>query len=453
MRTLALVLALVAAPGGPLGGAAAAVEPGAAPAPARLVLTAAIDGVITQATRDYVRSALGQAHDRGAEALLLEMDTPGGLLEATRELVQSILDAPVPVLVYVTPPGARAGSAGVFVTLAAHVAAMAPTTHIGAAHPVSLFGGGNDEVMARKIENDTAAWARSLALARGRSADWAEKAVRESASLPAEEALAAGVIDLIAPDTDSLMAAIDGRVIPLASGSVTLHTRGARLEALARSPTQQVAQALANPDLLYGLLLLGLFLLFLEYKSPGLILPGATGAALLLLVLVAQLVPVNWFGVLLILAATGLLIAEIYVTSFGLLAAAGLACLVAGSYLLFDVPGSPLQVAEPLIWGVAGGFAAIVLGVGALLVRAQKQGPTSGPEAMAGEIGVLTAAVAPGQPGRVYLRGSYWPAVANQELATGSRVEVLRLESARCVVRPVAQAPANPGPEGPGGGN
>ncbi|MEW6754037.1 MAG: NfeD family protein [Candidatus Latescibacterota bacterium] len=407
---------------------------------------------ITNATRDYLRDAIRRAEAEGAAALLIEMDTPGGLLEATRGLVQSMLEARVPIVVYVAPPGARAGSAGVFITLAAHVAAMAPTTHIGAAHPVSLFGGAGDEVMKRKVENDTAAWARTLAQARGRNADWAEKSVRESASLPADEALAAHVVDLIAPDVTALLRATDGRTVRVGPDSLVLRTAGAHLQEFARTGRQRVAGFLADPDLLFLALLLGLFLLFLEFKSPGLVVPGVVGALLLLLVLAVQVLPVNWVGVLLILGAVALFITEIYVSSFGLLAVGGLACLVVGSYLLFDVPGSSLRVAPQVAWSVALTFAALLLGVGYLLVRAKRQGPTSGVEAMAGEVGVLTQRVAAGQAGRLFLRGAYWTATSDHALEEGARVRVVRMEGTRAVVAPADPGLPNPGPEAPGEG-
>lgn len=447
-RLLPLLLLLA------LAGTAAPQPPGLAPSDAApLVIRAYLNTPVTNTTRDYLRDAMAQATSSGAAVLLIEMDTPGGLLEATRQLVQSMLECRVPIVVYVTPPGARAGSAGVFITLAAQVAAMAPTTHIGAAHPVSLFGGGGDDEMRRKIENDTAAWARSLAQTRGRSADWAEKAVRESASLPADEALQAHVVDLIAPTVEALLDSIDGRTVQVGTDSVQLHTAGARIVDLQRTGRQRLMDVLADPDLAYLTLLLGLFLLFLEFKSPGLVVPGVVGVLLLLLVLAVQVLPVNWVGVLLILGSVALFITEIYVTSFGLLAAGGLVCLVVGSYLLFDVPGSSLRVAPQVIWSVALAFSALLLGVGYLLVRAQRQGPSSGVDAMVGEVGVLTQGVGPGRPGRVLLRGAYWNAAAAQELAEGTPVRVVRMESTRAFVEPAgAGGVHNAGPKTPGEG-
>ncbi|MBI5507744.1 MAG: nodulation protein NfeD [Deltaproteobacteria bacterium] len=423
------------------GVAAAAPDPaaGAAGEPADLspvprVVAVTLDREITNTTRDYFFAGLAHAEASHAAALLVLLDTPGGLMEATREMVREILEAEVPVIVYVSPPGARAGSAGVFLTLAAHVAAMAPTTHIGAAHPVGLLGGDVEGVMGKKVENDAAAFAKSLAETRARNMDWAEKAVRESIAVPAAEALQNKVIDLIATDAAALLQSIDGRQVQVGGAPFTLHTANAKVEPFAMSGRQTLVTFLANPDLIYFLLLFGLFLLFVEFKSPGLVVPGVVGVLLLALVLGVQLLPVNFVGVLLIIAAVALFITEIYVSSFGLLAGGGIVCLIVGSYLLFDVPGSSLRVQPVVIWSVALTFAALVLIVGVLLVRAKRQGATSGVEAMVGEEGVVFEDIRPERPGKIHARGAYWTASCSVPAAAGSRVRIKKMDGAKAEV-------------------
>lgn len=417
--------------------------------PARIVLRAVLDTSISRATRDYLVDALAQATAQRAEALVVELDTPGGLLDATRELVQAFLEAEVPIIVYVSPAGSMAGSAGTFIVMAAHVAAMAPGTTIGAAHPVALFGGDIEGDMADKVENITAAWARAVAETRGRNADWAEKAVRESAAIAATEALANNVVDLVAKDLDSLLAKAHGRKVTLASDERLLNLKGARIQDFAMSGRQTLVTFLANANLVYMLLLLGLFLLFLEFKNPGLIVPGVVGVLLLAFVLGVQVLPINWLGVLLIVSAVALFVAEVYVTSFGLLSVGGLTCLVIGSYLLFDVPGSTFRVDPRVVWSVTITFAALVLGVGFLLLRVKQQGPVSGIDAMGGELALVHERIEPEVPGKVRLRGAYWTAVADGTvegaLHPGNQVRVVRMEGTRAVVEPMTDEESNKG--------
>ncbi len=410
------------------------VRPGPTPTAERVVLEVIVDTAITNATRDFLLGAMERAERMGAEALIIRLDTPGGLLEATREIVRGMLASEVPVVVYVGPPGARAGSAGVFLTLAAHVAAMAPTTHIGAAHPVGLFGGNLEGDMARKVENDTAAWAMTLAETRGRNREWAEKAVRESASMPAADAVEQKVVDFIAPDLPSLLSRLDGFQTKIDGRDRTISTADARVQGLEMSGRQRMVTFLANPNLLYILLLVGLFLLFMEYKNPGLIVPGVVGGLLLLVVLGVQALPLNWIGVILIVGAAVLFVTEIYVTSFGLLSVAGLACLIIGSYLIFDVEGSTLRVDTQIIWGVGLSFGAMLLTIGVLLIRAKRQGATSGAEGMVGSKAEVTERITAFEPGKVRFRGSYWRASAKEELLPGTEVRVVQVDSTKIVV-------------------
>ena len=409
----------------------------AAADPRPLVLAARVDTAITNATRDYLIDAVDEAGRRHAAALVVELDTPGGLLEATRDVVRAMLAADAPVVVYVTPQGARAGSAGVFLTLAANVAAMAPTTNIGAAHPVGLFGGDIDDTMSRKIENDTVAWAVSLAQTRGRNVEWAEKAVRESASLSSADAVREKVVDLMAEDLPDLLRQIQGRTTKVDGQDRVIATAGARVERLEMSGRQRLVSVLADPNLLYIMLLVGLFLLFIEFKNPGLIVPGVVGVLLVVLVLGVQVLPLNWIGVILILGAVALFVAEIYVTSFGLLAAAGLACLIVGSYVLFDVEGSSMRVDPQMIWGIGLTFAALLLVVGFLLVRAKRQGATTGVESLPGETAEVYKRITRFHPGQVRFRGAYWRATADDVLEPGTTVRVVCVDGTRVKVEKV----------------
>jgi membrane-bound serine protease (ClpP class) len=418
---------------GACGGGASPQIPGTSEQP--LILHAKVQAAITTATRDFILDAIDRAEEAGAEVLIIELDTPGGLLEATREIVARMLDSEVPVVVFVSPPGSRAGSAGVFITMAAHVAAMAPTTNIGAAHPVSLFGGDLEGDMADKLENDTAAWSKAIAQTRGRNVGWAERAVRDSESLPAEDALAQDVVDLIAEDLPHLIAELDGWRTELNGQERVLVTANARVERLEMSGRQEVVNFLANPNLLYILLLLGLLLLFIEYKNPGLIVPGVVGALLLILVLGVQVLPLNWVGVILILGAAALFVAEIYVTSFGLLSVGGLTCLILGSYLLFDVEGSNLRVDPRMIWGLGISFAALLLAIGYLLVRAKRQGATTGVEGMRGETAEVYKRITMFEPGQIRFRGAFWKATADEVLEPGTKVVVLEVKATRVKVQ------------------
>jgi membrane-bound serine protease (ClpP class) len=385
---------------------------------------------------EFLLEAIEEAKERRAQALIIQMDTPGGLLSATREIVAAFLNSEVPIVVWVGPSGARAGSAGVFITMAAHIAAMAPGTNIGAAHPVSAFGKDIEGDMAKKVTNDTVAWARSIAQLRGRNADWAAEAVSESASIPEKEALQKNVVDLIARTEDALIAALHGRVVELHERKVVLSTESVVVIPYAMSTRQQLVQFLANPNLAYILLLIGMFGLLLEFKAPGLMVPGVVGATCIALVLGVQIMPVNWLGALLMAAAVICLIAEVFVPSFGLLTVVGLSCLVMGSYLLFDVPESDFRVDPSLIWSGAAGFGALALVIGSLLMRSFRAKPSTGKESMIGEVGELLWAIAGEESGRVDLRGTTWRAIAEKNIPEGTLVRVASVEGVTLSVVP-----------------
>ncbi|RJP73682.1 MAG: nodulation protein NfeD [Candidatus Zixiibacteriota bacterium] len=381
-----------------------------APAVASTVLWIEVDGVIHPASARFISDALEEAEESGAEALLIELDTPGGLMESMRIIAKDLLGAEVPVIVYVAPSGARAGSAGVFVTLAAHVAAMAPGTNIGAAHPVTM-GAQPDSVMAGKMVNDAAAFARSLAERRGRNADWAEKAVRESASITETEALTLNVVDLVAPSRDSLLAMVDGRVVELPLGPDTLQTRAAELEEIPMSWRDQLLDLISNPNIAYVLMLLGIYGLFFELYNPGAIVPGVIGGICLILAFFAfQTLPVNIAGLLLILLSVILFLLEIKVTSYGILSIGGTIALVLGSVMLIDSPIPGLRISWSVIIPAALGtllFFALAIGLAA---RAQRRKPTTGYEGMIGEIGRAIEDLAP--TGQVKIHGEIWYAKA-----------------------------------------
>jgi membrane-bound serine protease (ClpP class) len=397
-------------------------------------------GPITRQTEELLEAALREAEARRAQALLLLIDTPGGALDATRDIVRRILDAPVPVITFVAPAGARAASAGLFVVLASHVAGMHPTSNIGAAHPVGAFGGDIEGSMGDKVLNDTAAWARSLAEARGRDARWAEQAVRESVSATASEARTSHVVDLLAEDVAHLLAAADGRVVAVQERPWRVTTRGAERVRLEPTARQQLYAALANPVLVYLLLIVGALGLFIEMSSPGLIVPGVVGVLALSIVFGLQLLPMNGFALLLLGIAALLFVAEVYVTSFGLLSVAGLVCLAIGSYLLFDVPGSSLRLEPSVIGATLLAVMLIMVSFGYKLLQIRRQGATSGPEMFPGREARVAEAIEAGGRGRVFFDGSLWSATSSFALERDELCRVTAVDGLLLHVVPVGKS-------------
>jgi len=298
-----------------------------------------IEGVISPVTLRLVGLAIDRAQAERAQALVIQLDTPGGLERSMRSIVQRMMNADVPVVIYVAPTGARAASAGVFITMAAHVAAMAPATNIGAASPVAL-GGGADKTMLKKVENDAAAFIRTVAVERGRNADWAEKAVRQAVSITEREALKLKVVDLIADSLPDLLDKLDGRVVKLPKATVTLATKGAPVRPIEIGVRDRVLNVITDPNVAYILMMLGMLGLFFELSNPGVVLPGVIGGISLILAFFAfQSLPINYAGVLLILFGIVLLIAEIKIVSHGILALGGIVSMALGSLMLFDAPG------------------------------------------------------------------------------------------------------------------
>jgi len=409
-----------------------------------------INGTINPATLDYIRTGLEEAERISAEALIILLDTPGGLLSSTKDIVKHLLNSPIPVVVYVSPSGASATSAGVFITLSANIAAMAPGTSIGAAHPVSLIPGGkqpekkeksptkdltgkkeseseeraDQDIMSEKIENYASSFIESIAEHRGRNVEWAIDAVRESASITATEALEMKVIDLISPSLHDLQTHINGMKVKLPQGERTLLTSGATIVRVEMSAKQKLINILSTPDIAFLLLSLGSLGLLLEFYNPGLIFPGVAGVVCLMMGFVSfQILPFNYAGVVLLVLAVGLFIAEVYISSYGLLTTGGVISFALGALLLFDTPDSDVRVGYGVVFAST---AAIVLFFGYILfylVKAQKLKPLAGMEGIIGEEGVAASDI--GEDGKIYVMGEYWDAVSDEPISSGDKIKVV----------------------------
>ncbi len=427
-RPRAFLLFLVIAWASGFGGSFAA-----APGP---VMVAKIASSINPVIADFLSFAIERAEKEKATLLVLELDTPGGLDSAMRQMVQEIIRTPVPVAVYVSPPGSRAASAGVLITLAADIAAMAPGTNIGAAHPVGIGGGGMDNTMAKKVENDAAAYARSLAEKKGRNGEWAEKAVRESASLTESDALKKNVIDLVAPSLPGLLSAVDGRVIEKDGKKVTLRTKGATVTNIPMGFRHRVLSALADPNVAYILMMIGVYGIFFELSNPGAVFPGVVGGIALILGFYSlQTLSANYAGFLLILLALILFILEIKIASHGALTIGGIISLVLGSLMLFRSSADPyLRIS----WGVILTMVAVSVAffgtVITLAVRSQLRAPATGSEGLIGKTGEVLSDFT--GKGKVFVLGEMWDAVCDTPLRKGQEVTVTGREGMTLVVKP-----------------
>lgn len=416
---------LAAQPGAPSGPQDPA-PPASVAAP--LVLVAEYDGIIHPVAAEYFDQAVTRADQDRAALLVLILRTPGGLLDSTRTITTRMIASRVPVVVFIAPSGARAASAGFLITLAADVAAMAPGTNIGAAHPVSGTGQPVDETMAKKAASDVAAYARTLAEKRGRNVELAGEAVVESRAFTDSEALTAEppLVDVVAADLNELLAQLDAREVRRFDGTaVTLSTKGARIERHEMTARQQFLSAIAHPQVAYLLFSLGTLGLTIELWSPGAILPGVVGGVCLLLAFFAfQILPVNYAGLLLIVFGLLLLVLEVKVASFGLLAAGGIVSLALGAVFLYDTTLPELQVGLRVILPVVIGIAAVVLPLVRLAVRAQRQRSVTGPSGMLGEHGRVLASIPAGGQGAVSTHGEIWNAIAEEPIEAGAAVEV-----------------------------
>lgn len=418
MKTLRVIFFLVLA----AAGAAALAQPKGAPSPHVDLIV--IDGSINPAVDDLIGESITRAKAGGAQALIIQLDTPGGHLSSTQTIVKKILGATVPVIVYVAPAGAGAGSAGVFITLAAHIAAMAPGTNIGAAHPVA--GGGQDikGAMGEKIENFAASFAETIAQQRGRNAEWAIQAVRKSVSITEKEALKKNVIDIIARDIDDLLKQTDGRKVDLDGHPATLALKDVRIERHEMSLKQKILNALADPNIVYLLMMAGILGLYMEFSHPGVVFPGVAGGICLLLALAGlQVLPINYAGLALIVLGIGLLIGEAFAPSFGILGVGGIISLTLGSFFLFDTEGSDLIVDRSIIFTAVATLGTFVLAISYLVFRSQKSKPTLGMQGLIGEIGEVRGKLGP--TGKIFVHGEYWNAQADGEIDVGEKVKVL----------------------------
>ena len=384
-----------------------------------------IDGSINPATVAYIEDSLASAQAEGAGALVIQLDTPGGLLNSAQKIVKDLLASPLPVIVYVAPSGASAASAGTFITEAAHIAAMAPGTTIGAAHPVAEGGDEIKGAMGQKMENFTATFARSIAQQRGRNEDWIEQAVRHSIAIGEREALAKNVIDIVAPDLRNLLTQATGRKVQVNGKQVTLALADAAVRRVRMTPGQLLLNVLADPNIVYLLMMAGLIGLYFEFAHPGVIFPGVAGAICLLLALASfQVLPINLTGLLLIFLGVGLLISEAFVTSYGILGLGGVSAFLIGSLFLIDTSKTDLAVNRDIIYGAAVALTLIILGIGYIVARERRHRSTTGVEGLIGEVGEVREPIAPGKPGKVFVHGEIWRATSPDALVPGARARV-----------------------------
>ena len=397
-----------------------------------------VDGIINPASAGHIVKGIDKAEQEGAACLVIQMDTPGGLMESMRTIVKRILTARVPIIVYVAPSGSRAGSAGVFITLAAHIAAMAPGTNIGAAHPVQMGEKKISKEMEAKILNDTVAYVKNLAKQRGRNEQWAEKAVRESVSAQEDEALQLGVIDLVSPNLEDLLSRVDGRQVEISSGKViALKVKGVEVRNINMSFRHQFLSIISNPSIAYILLMLGFYGLLYELANPGAIFPGVIGGICLILAFFAfQMLPINYAGVALILLGVILFIAEVKITSYGMLSVAGVISLLLGSIMLIDSPAEFLRISFiKVILPVVSVSAAFFLFAFIMVVRAHRRRPTTGREGLVGGRGVAKTDLKP--EGVVEIRGELWNAVAEETIKAGEKIQVEDVERMQVKVKKI----------------
>ncbi len=402
------------------------------------VVVATYEGVINPVTAEYFHDALAFAEANRAQALVWQLDTPGGLDTSMRLIIKDITGSAVPVVVYVAPSGGRAASAGVFITLSAQIAAMAPGTNIGAAHPVAMGGGEMDKTMKEKVENDAVAYAKSIAEQRGRNVAWAEDAVRKSVSVTEKEALHLKIIDLVADDLPGLLEKLDGRTVTTSAGTTTLKTKGAAIRTFSMGWRLEMLKALSDPNIAYVLMTIGMIGVLAELYNPGAILPGIVGAISLILAFYSlQSLPVNYAGVLLVLLGVILFILEATVTSYGLLAIGGVASMILGGLMLVKTDAPFLQISWSVMLPVvtlAAGLSLFVVGMG---VRAMRRQPTTGSEGMIGLVGIAKTTLAP--QGKLLVRGELWDAISDQALEPGDPAEVTRVDGLKLHVKPASK--------------
>ena len=392
---------------------------------------------ITPVTAQFLKRNLAEAARLGDRLVLIEMDTPGGLDTAMREIVKDVMASPLPVVVYVAPSGARAASAGAIIALAADVAVMAPGTNIGAAHPVSLVGKTTDKTMEAKVVNDAEAYAEGIAHQRGRDEALARRMVRESISLSAEKALEGRLVDLIARDRSDLLQQLEGRSISRNGREYVLRLRGAEVVTSTMGSVERILNAISNPNVAYVLLMLGMMGLYFELSNPGVILPGAIGGISLILAFFAfQTLPINYAGILLILLGLILFIAEIKIVSHGMLTVAGMTAMVLGSLMLFDSSDPYLRISWGVILVTVLATTTFFTVVVAKALAVHRRRPTTGREGLIGLEGLAETGLVP--DGKVFVRGEYWDAWSDEQIDAGCRVRVLELDGMRLKVKRIS---------------
>jgi membrane-bound serine protease (ClpP class) len=391
------------------------------------VVVATYEGVINPVAAEYLHDAMSFAEAKHAQAVILRLDTPGGLDTSMRLMIKDVTGSTIPVIIYVAPSGGRAASAGVFLTIAAHVAAMAPGTNIGAAHPVAMGGGEMDKTMKEKVENDSIAYIKSIAEQRGRNVSWAEDAVRKSVSVTEKEALTLKIIDLIADDLPALLKKLDGRKVQMGQASAVLQTKDVEVLEFEIGWRLELLKALSDPNIAYLLMTLGTIGLLAELYNPGAILPGIVGAISLILGFYSlQSLPINYAGVLLLLLGIVLFVLEATVTSYGLLAIGGILSMLLGSLMLIKTDAPFLQISWAVIVPVIGFAALVTFAMVGMGMRAMRRRPVTGSEGMIGLVGMAKTALAP--KGQVAVRGELWEAMSDEPVEAGVMVEVTAIE-------------------------
>lgn len=450
----------------PLFSSDAALAESAAGSDSQSVWLVEFDGPLGPATADLIIRSIDGATEATAQALIIRMNTPGGLDKSMRQVVQAILASPIPVITYVAPGGARAASAGTYIVYASHIAAMAPATNIGSSTPVSLApqpalpkpstpGADEDaapapapgDAMMRKVINDAVAYLQGLAELRGRNIEWAEATVREGANLRSSEALAQNIIDFISADLDELLEAVDGTEVKLTGSTVTLHTAGAAVAIVETDWQHDLLELITDPTIAYGLLIFGIYGLILEFYNPGMVLPSVVGIICLLLGAYGlQMLPVNYAGLALILVGMGMMIAEVFTPTFGVLGVAGIAAFVFGSVMLLDseTPGYSVPLSVIAAFAISTG-AIVVLAIGAA-VRARGQAVRTGPEAISGSPAVAIEDFK--EAGFVRAFGELWRASCEKPVVAGTPLRILRKEGLVLIVEPASGAASGAGPDG-----
>ena len=399
------------------------------------VVVVDVDGMVHPVTTEIVGGALAQAKAENASLVVVRLNTPGGLMDAMREIIEKIVASPVPVVTYVAPSGGRAASAGFFLLESGDVAAMAPGTNTGAAHPVA-FGPEMDPVMKQKVENDAAAYMRSICTKRGRNSALAETAVRESKSFTDREALEQHLADLVEPNEQALLAALDGRTVTRFDGQTqTLHTAGATIEVYERSLRERIMAAIADPNIALILLVVGALGIYVEFSSPGLVAPGVLGSILVLMGLAAlSVLPINWLGAALMLLAFTLFVLEVKFTSHGILAVGGALAMILGAVMLINAPTEEMRIHWSTAIALALPFSAITVFLLSLAWKARRNKVETGREGMIGQMGAAVTDLNP--TGKVFVHGEYWNAVSSLPLSAGARVRVTAIDKLMLTVEP-----------------